>query len=418
NPEIRESERANWTEPEWANCLHLRLEMPLEPETDSEDPAILHIELLRPESWVRDRLAVVADAGQTDTPVSDTPRAAALDGGDEPTSAGTTGEAIASVPLSPLRPIFRDIALASAALSAEGAELIGLTLEMDLPEMGVSGTAVVTDLRSCPTVKRGDGQVVTATFAHPPSRQVLDVAFEGESEPIGVTGNHLFWSVDREQFQAIGEMELGERVQTYHGDTKRIVSKLPRPGPQTVYNLEVYGEHVYFVGQQGLLAHNAYSAPNSAASFTNAINPRLTARLDVFRSYRANGGTMNMGRWVKATQGNRYYGTGFQSGFADWSRRVGRPVHGNSLAAQGAHDVYVLRDAASDRLLHFGETGRGYLTRFAEHQREYALLGIDIEVDLLRTVEGKAAARALETTYIDTFRRIFGQRPSNNPVNH
>ena len=127
---------------------------------------------------------------------------------------------------------------------------------------------------------------------------------------------------------------------------------------------------------------------------------------------------MDMARWVKATRGNSAYGTGFKSGFAGWSRRVGRPVHGNSLAAQGTHDVYVLREAGSGRLLHFGETGRGYLTRFAEHQRDYARLGVDIEVDLLRTVEGKAAARVWETKYIDTFRRVFGQRPPNNPVNH
>lgn len=127
---------------------------------------------------------------------------------------------------------------------------------------------------------------------------------------------------------------------------------------------------------------------------------------------------MDMRRWVKATQGNPNYGTGFKSGFADWSRRAGNPVHGNSLAATGAHDVYVLREAGSGRLLHFGETGRGYLTRFAEHQRDFAGRGIDIEVQLLRTVEGKAAARALETRYIDTFNRFFQQRPTFNPVNH
>ena len=159
----------------------------------------------------------------------------------------------------------------------------------------------------------------------------------------------------------------------------------------------------------------AAAAPKSVST---AINPRLAARLQAFRSYRVNGGTMDMARWVKATQRNSNYGTGFKSSFADWSQRVGRPVHGNSLAAQGPHDVYVLREAGTGRLLHFGETGRGYLTRFAEYQRDYARLGIDIEVDLLRTVEGKAAARAWETRYIDTFRRIFGQRPPDNPVNH
>ena len=78
----------------------------------------------------------------------------------------------------------------------------------------------------------------------------------------------------------------------------------------------------------------------------------------------------------------------------------------------------MLREAGTGRLLHFGETGRGYLTRFAEHQRDYARLGMDIEVDLLRTVDGKANARALETRYIDTFNRVFGQRPQLNSVNH
>jgi hypothetical protein len=31
----------------------------------------------------------------------------------------------------------------------------------------------------------------------------------------------------------------------------------PRAGPETVYNFEVAGEHVYYVGSDGLLVHNA-----------------------------------------------------------------------------------------------------------------------------------------------------------------
>lgn len=49
------------------------------------------------------------------------------------------------------------------------------------------------------------------------------------------------------------------------------------------------------------------------------------------------------------------------------------------------------------RLLHFGETDRGYMTRFIEHQRSFAKMGIDIEVDLLRTVSGNVRAPFLET---------------------
>jgi hypothetical protein len=154
-------------------------------------------------------------------------------------------------------------------------ELVGLSVDLDLPEMGAVGTAYVSAIHPNTSVEDGEGQVVTATFSHPPSTAVLDVTFQGESTPIGVTDNHPFWSEDRERFVPIGEMELGDRVLTYHGETKRIESKLPRPGPQLVYNLEVYGEHVYFVGEQGLLVHNSYQ--------TKADRIRNKSQVDLLR---------------------------------------------------------------------------------------------------------------------------------------
>lgn len=134
----------------------------------------------------------------------------------------------------------------------------GKMVFVDLPEMGAEGDARVLSTGECPPVRSGVGNVVTATFAHPPDEQVLNVLFEGESQPIGVTENHLFWSVDQLMFVPIGELPVGERTQSYSGQTKRILQKLPLSGPQLVYNLEVYPEHVYFVGEQGILAHNEY----------------------------------------------------------------------------------------------------------------------------------------------------------------
>ena len=87
-------------------------------------------------------------------------------------------------------------------------------------------------------------------------------------------------------------------------------------------------------------------------------------------------------------------------------------------AATGPHDVYVIRNTSNGELLHFGETGRGYMTRLAEHQRSFNRLGIDVDVELLRSLEGKAAARALESRYIDSYRRIFGKRPPFNFNDH
>ena len=289
NPEVTDAERAQWQEPDWSEWIHLSLVLP------KEDGSELKIEMLRPEPWVLEQVSYIfreQEATQTNLaplapnllggeglgvrgnargPSPPTPlpengaRGARLD--KSPNQETTEPENDADlVPLSPLRPIYRDVALTAAVLDAAEAELIGLTVEMDLPEMGAFGTAVVTDISPCPPIQAGKGQPVTATFSHPPSTQVLDVRFEGETDSIGVTDNHLFWSVDRQQFIPIGQMEIGEQVQTYSGHTKRIAGQLPRPGPQLVYNLEVYGEHVYFVGEQGLLAHNAYQAPSGGAN--------------------------------------------------------------------------------------------------------------------------------------------------------
>ncbi|MEO1530449.1 MAG: polymorphic toxin-type HINT domain-containing protein [Planctomycetota bacterium] len=249
NPLVADAERATWVEPDWNEWLHLSLVMP------REDGSELKIELLRPESWALEQVSYIA--GKKDKPSSDQSKLALSVSQSE--SLAITKESPGDlIPFAPLRPFFRRVSLASALLDTAESELAGLIVELDLPEMGASGSAFLIDVAACPPVCEGEGQPVTATFSHPPSTAVLNVIFEGESQPIGVTDNHLFWSVDRQQFMAIGEMEIGETVQTFHGNTKRIQAKLPRPGPQVVYNLEVYGEHVYFVGEQGLLAHNEY----------------------------------------------------------------------------------------------------------------------------------------------------------------
>jgi RHS repeat-associated protein len=87
-------------------------------------------------------------------------------------------------------------------------------------------------------------------------------------------------------------------------------------------------------------------------------------------------------------------------------------IHGNKLSSPGPHDVYVMRDAQTGRIYHFGETGRGFETRGTEWarklQKEY---GLDAIVEPLRTLEGKSAAKALESRYIKTYEKIFGFKP-------
>ncbi|MCA9138887.1 MAG: hypothetical protein KDB00_19080, partial [Planctomycetales bacterium] len=229
NPEVSDEERSGWVEPDWSDWLQVSLVMP------KDDGSELKIELLRSEDWVRSQLEFIVDE-KADAELHFAPRVA-------PTS--EIAEQVLSVPLSPLRPIFRDVAMADLVIEEAGLELVGLAAEMDLPELAITGPAVVIDLQPAPPVTLGQGRVVTATFHHS-SGDVIDLTIGDatSSETIGTTGNHPFWSEDRQEYVQAATLEIGEQVRTHAGDTKRVVDLLPRPGPQAVFNLEVHGEHV------------------------------------------------------------------------------------------------------------------------------------------------------------------------------
>jgi len=73
----------------------------------------------------------------------------------------------------------------------------GRSIDLHLPELGILGLAEVVSVGPCPPIRPGPGHVVTGTFAHEPSRGLIDVRLAGQSEPIGCTTNHPFWSEDR-----------------------------------------------------------------------------------------------------------------------------------------------------------------------------------------------------------------------------
>ncbi len=134
----------------------------------------------------------------------------------------------------------------------------GATVELDLPELGAAGPAEVLAVDPCPPIAEGTGQVVTGTFAHRSSHQLLNITVTGEDKPIGVTDNHPFWSEDRQEFVEAGELKVGETLRTLNGITT-ITSITNRGPPEPVYNLEVHREHVYRVATSGVLVHNNYT---------------------------------------------------------------------------------------------------------------------------------------------------------------
>ncbi|MBL8855915.1 MAG: hypothetical protein JNK57_18260 [Planctomycetaceae bacterium] len=166
--------------------------------------------------------------------------------------------------------------------------VVGGSVALDMPELGAQGNAQVLGVYPCAEIKPGPGQVITATFAHPSTFQVLDVTIgEGDdAETIGVTDNHPFWSETHQAFVPVGQLSVGDELLTLHGQKKRLTALLPRPGPpERVYNLEVHGEHTYYVGHQQLLVHNNYpdeipwSSPD-VRRFSRQIREGLANSLD------------------------------------------------------------------------------------------------------------------------------------------
>jgi hypothetical protein len=145
-------------------------------------------------------------------------------------------------------------------------------LPLNLPELEVSGLALVTAIDDCPPIAGGEGSVVTARFV---TREVHVVASvdvlgaEGTFETITGTTIHPVWSVDRQEWVPLAELADGETLQGLDGLAVVLSVSLSRVS-QPVYNIEVHGEHVYQVGELGVLVHN--ECP-SFASLKRALGP-------------------------------------------------------------------------------------------------------------------------------------------------
>jgi hypothetical protein len=131
----------------------------------------------------------------------------------------------------------------------------GEVIYLDLPEMGAIGSANVTLIGPCPEIEPGEGNVVTGRFKHEADNNVVELQLDGEPSAIGVTANHPFWSIDRQEFIPAGELREAERVQGRRGYTTVVYVK-PLEYQGFVYNLETHREHVYRVGTYATLVHN------------------------------------------------------------------------------------------------------------------------------------------------------------------
>lgn len=239
----------------------------------------------------------------------------------------------------------------------------GGRVRLEMSELGVDGLADVKMIGPCPSIRPGPGEVVLATFAQASAAEIVEVTFANDdcNETIRVTTSHPFWSVKDNSFVPIGRLSAGAQVLTRGDQVKTITSILPRPGPvETVYNLEINNEHVYYVGRLCILVHN-----NGCREF------------------------------IRLSSGSRLDLTGPSVGF-------GKTAHSSSDGY-----VYVLRDRITGEPLKVGKTtgGVNIYERMNKYRRKSQQWGFQIEAEYWK-VGNSREALDLETEIRRAFERF------------
>ena len=134
----------------------------------------------------------------------------------------------------------------------------GSLVSLKYEDLDVSQFGVVMHVAPCPEIApnsfTGEGQVVVSRFTSFDVELLVRLDFDGSQSLTG-TSIHRIWSLDRQDWVAMGDLEIGERLQGTSGPVT-ITSTHLVAQTQNVYNIEVQGEHVYEVTELGILVHN------------------------------------------------------------------------------------------------------------------------------------------------------------------
>jgi RHS repeat-associated protein len=135
---------------------------------------------------------------------------------------------------------------------------VGRWVWFAIEEMGVAGPAQITEIEPCPELEEGPGRLVLTTF-QTRNRGYLQVSLQGEETPLEVTGNHAFYSLDREDWVPANRLSVGEKLQTETGFTF-VTGVEAVDTEEPFFNIEVDDNHNYYVTETGVLTHNASKA--------------------------------------------------------------------------------------------------------------------------------------------------------------
>ena len=132
---------------------------------------------------------------------------------------------------------------------------VGGTVRLTFEELKVDDDGYVRSISSCPVIAQGEGSVVTGTFTHLNS-DVLELTFANSDLVLQPTALHPLWSEDRNDWVRAGLLMVGEHLRSESGPLE-IATMQWVDGTHQVFNLEVAGDHMYLVGADAVLSHNA-----------------------------------------------------------------------------------------------------------------------------------------------------------------
>jgi hypothetical protein len=132
----------------------------------------------------------------------------------------------------------------------------GRTIEL-ATERNTRDRAYVISVAPAPKVAEGPGRVVLATYSH--RDEVLTIRFANSAESIESSPWHRLYSSDRNEWVSAHELRVGERVRTKSGEAA-IVAIAHESGTPSVVDIEVEGDHAYYVASHEVLTHNCGTA--------------------------------------------------------------------------------------------------------------------------------------------------------------
>ncbi|MEI8021674.1 MAG: polymorphic toxin-type HINT domain-containing protein, partial [Schlesneria sp.] len=132
---------------------------------------------------------------------------------------------------------------------------VGKLIPVFSDELEINGVARVVSIEPCPPLASGEGNVVIGRFV---TRQVETTVAVTVSSGDVVEGTtiHPVWSHDQQDWVPLGKFTVSEQMVS-QGGVVTVESIKFHNQPVPVYNIEVFGEHVYEVTSAGILVHNA-----------------------------------------------------------------------------------------------------------------------------------------------------------------